>query len=74
MMKLKSVQGHPGLARDPVSGAIININSNEIDRAKKVKKASQNSQKRIDKLEQDIGEIKSILLKMLEEKHGDHTN
>ena len=31
-------------------------------------------EKRIDKLEQDIGEIKSILLKMLEEKHGDHTN
>lgn len=74
MMRLKKVEGYPGLARDPISGAIVNINSNEITRAKKVKKASQNNQKRIDKLEQDIGEIKSILLKMLEEKHGDHTN
>jgi len=74
MASLIRVEGHPGLARDPVSGAIININNAEIERAKKIKKASQNNQKRIDKLEQDIGEIKSILLKMLEEKHGSNNN
>ena len=74
MIKLKRVEGYPGLARDPVSGAIININTAEIDRAKKIKRASKENQNRIDKLEQDIGEIKNILLKMLEEKHGTNSN
>lgn len=70
MMKLMRVEGYPGLARDPVSGAIVNINSKDIERAKKIKKTSQSEKQRIDKLEQDIGEIKGLLLKMLEEKHG----
>jgi len=73
-MKMLRVEGYPGLARDPVSGSIININKNEINRAKMAKKSSRDNQKRIDKLEQDIGEIKSILLQMLEEKHGSNNN
>lgn len=74
MMKLLRVEGHPGLARDRVSGAIVNINKTEIERAKKIKKSSRDNAKRIDKLEQDIGEIKSILLKMLEEKNGSNND
>jgi len=74
MSKLIRVEGHPGLARDPVSGAIVNINKSEIERARKRKAAARENSKRIDKLEQDIGEIKSILLQMLEEKNGNNNN
>lgn len=73
-MKLTRVEGYPHLARDKISGAIVNINRSEIDRAKKIKTTSQENQRRIDKIEEDIGEIKSILLKMLEEKHGNNGN
>lgn len=72
MTKLISVKGYPGLARDPVSGAIVNINRNEIDKAKKNKRNSLVQTQRIDKLEQDIGEIKGLLLRMLEEKDGNN--
>lgn len=71
-MKLTRVEGYPHLARDLRTGAIVNINIGEIDRAKKMKVASQNNQKRVDKIEQDIQEIKSLLMKIIEEKNGNH--
>lgn len=70
MSKLISVEGHPGLARDPVSGAIININKNEIQQARSRKLSLKEKEKRFDKLEEDVSEIKLLLMKLLEEKNG----
>ena len=74
MSKLIKVDGFPGLVRDPVSGAILNINKNQIDSARKGKAVVRKNQSKIEQLENDISDIKNILLKMLEEKNGSNTN
>lgn len=74
MSKLIKVKGLPDLARDPVSGAILNINKNQIESARKAKAVVRKNQSRIDQLENDISDIKNILLKMLEEKNGSNSN
>lgn len=73
-MSYMSVKGKPGLVRDKVSGAILNINSNEISAARKRKIALQtekakveNLQETVDSLKNDINEIKALLKKVLEE-------
>jgi len=70
MAKLINIEGHPGLARDPVSGDIVNINKSDIDRARSRKHALKEKEKRFDQLENDVSEIKSLLMKLLEEKNG----
>lgn len=74
MKQLIKVDGHPGLIRDPVSGAILNINKNEIATARKAKAVVRKNQSKIEQLENDISDIKNILLRMLEEKNGSNSN
>ena len=74
MSNLIKVDGHPGLVRDPVSGAILNINKNQIDTAKRTKAVVRKNQSKIEQLENDISDIKNILLRMLEEKNGSNSN
>ena len=57
-----------GLVEDPVSGAILNTDNAGLyayRRQKAVLEESRNSAKRIDKLENDIGEIKQMLQQLL---------
>lgn len=57
-----------GLVEDPVSGAILNINNAALEAYKKQKRvleASKDSTKRIDKLENDINDIKQMLQQLL---------
>ena len=70
MSKFANVKGHPGLVRDKSSGAILNINSNEVSLARKRKKAWKQEQERVDNLEKDINEIKTLLHKILEVTDG----
>lgn len=74
MSKLIKVDGFPDLVRDPVSGAILNINKNQIDNARKAKAVVRKNQSKIEQLENDISDIKNILLRMLEEKNGSNSN
>jgi hypothetical protein len=67
------VDGHSGLARDPKSGAIININSTDIEKAKLMKKkrreAAQNDEQlrtEVKTLQNEVSDIKIILNKILE--------
>ena len=59
------VQGHTGLVRDSKSGAIINMSSGgeqySLNRAKKKADAE-----RLDKVEQDVSEIKMMLQTLIE--------
>jgi hypothetical protein len=59
-MKIK-VDGFPDLAFDPRSGAVININKKEILQAKQRKSTRMAEKERINKLENDVSEIKSLL-------------
>jgi uncharacterized protein Yka (UPF0111/DUF47 family) len=57
-----------GLVEDPVSGAILNINNGALEaykRQKAVLENSKESQKRIDKIEDDIDDIKQMLQQLL---------
>lgn len=67
------VDGHPGFVRDRVSGAIININKQKIDQAKQVKRAKVQAAKRLDRLEDDMAEIKSMLQTLIKGRN-DQTN
>ena len=67
------VDGKPGLARDPNSGAILNINSDEIKAArarKRARKQEELKQKQlvedVETLKQDMSDIKNMLLTIKE--------
>jgi hypothetical protein len=69
-MKLIKVEGHPGLARDPNTGAILNINSTEISRIKELR-ANQRDLKKAEKeeinqLKSDVEQIKMMLSQIIE--------
>lgn len=63
MRKIK-VEGEPHLVRDMDSNAIINTNKSEYDRF--VEKSKQKN--KINKLEEELCEIKSLLKKLLKDK------
>lgn len=65
-MKMIEVEGHPGLARDPKTGAIVNTDTAEIERAKKIKMAKQNEKQKLKQLENDVHDIKAMLNTILE--------
>ena len=61
-------EGKPGWARDPKSGAVLNINSSEIEAARARKIAMKKEKKRqrqvyedVESLKQDMADIKSLL-------------
>tara|TARA_Y100000389_G_scaffold186606_1_gene207125 strand:+ start:760 stop:996 length:237 start_codon:yes stop_codon:yes gene_type:complete len=67
------VKDEPDLARDPESGAIININRSSIQKARDAKKrrlAVQSEEdklrNKVDALENDISDIKSLLSQLVE--------
>lgn len=66
--ELIAVKDEPDWARDKESGALININKSEIQNAREQKKRrlqqkkeEQNLKAKVDKLESDISDIKSLL-------------
>jgi hypothetical protein len=69
-MDLIKVEGHSGLARDKNNGAILNINSNEIDRIKELRRnqreLKKSQEQEINQLKSDVSEIKMMLSKLIE--------
>lgn len=81
MKKYLKVEGSLGLVRDPVSGAILNINNNEILKAKERKKLKQQEQEKasllaleVEDLKNDVNEIKNLLKKLLEVNNGNNAS
>lgn len=81
MAKYMKVEGNPNLVRDKVSGAILNINSNEIKQAQRRKKLWQEEKEKtetltseVDSLKQDVKEMKDLLRQILEVSNGNHHN
>jgi hypothetical protein len=74
MAKYVSVEGNPSLVRDKVSGAILNINSNEAQRARARKKSWVAEKEEVDQLKKDVHEIKSLLKQILEATNGDNNS
>lgn len=60
------VDGSSSLARDPKSGAIVNINKDEIKKAREAKEKRKNRDREFEDLKNEVGEIKELLNKLVE--------
>ena len=66
MIKLIPVEGNRSLARDSQTGAIVNINTQEIGEARDRKALKQKEKLRMLQLENDVADIKEMLTKLFE--------
>lgn len=58
-----------GLVKDPYSGAVLSVDNARLDAYKKQKQAMQMNSKnseRLDKVEQDLTEIKDMLMQLIQ--------
>lgn len=69
------VEGHDGLVRDPLSGAILNTNKGDYEnymQARNIAISRENEISRhaeeINNIKQDVSDIKEMLLKLLANK------
>ena len=60
------VKDHKNLYRDEKSGAIINTDTGEFNRYKKMKRFKDNQKEEIDRIKEDIEEIKYLLKQIVE--------
>ena len=59
------VENHKNLYRDEKSGAIINCDTYGYSQYKKMKALKNNERREIDKIKEDISEIKDLLKQLL---------
>lgn len=62
------VEGNSSLARDPVTGAIININTTEIAQARLRKAMRRQQQNEIEQLKNDMTQLKQLVAQLIEKK------
>ena len=72
MNKHVKVEGHNDLVRDRNSGAILNINRTAMTAARERKKLFNDRQQEIENIKKDVSDIKNILMKLVEDKHGNN--
>lgn len=66
------VEGHQGLVRDTTTGAILNVNKNEINAARQRKLKAKMHQEEVETLKLEVSEIKNILGQILEKLDGNN--
>ena len=71
-MAYLKVGGNNSLVRDTSTGAILNINKDEISAARRRKLERKQKEKEFEDLKNDVTEIKSMLQKLIEGKDGSH--
>ena len=69
-MQLKKVKDHSGLARDIQTGAIMNINKDDIAAARKRKLERRKKEQEFEDLKNEVGDIKNMLTKIIEKLDG----
>ena len=66
----KDVEGHSNLVRDTSTGAILNINKDEITPARKRKLERRKKEQEFEDLKNEVGDIKNMLTKIIEKLDG----
>jgi len=73
--KLIPVKDNPNLARDPNSGAILNVNRTSLAQAREAKRKRKEKEKqdqvlsqKVERMESEIGEIKALLVQLVEKE------
>jgi hypothetical protein len=64
-MRLAKVKGYPDLVKDLNSGAVINTNTAEINKARLLKEKRKADNDKLDFLAQEVRELKALLEKVL---------
>ena len=65
-MSLLKVKDHDGFYKDTSSGAVINKNNSDYQQYVETRDRLLSEKERLDSIESDINDIKSLLLKVLE--------
>ena len=65
-MEFKKVEGHSDLIRDLETNAVINTNKTAYQDYLKMREEKLKEKQRLDKLENEVGEIKSLLQKLVD--------
>ena len=68
-MKYTRVEGHWGYVKDE-NGAVLNMNKEEIEAAKKRKAQRLNQEKEISELKDEVSDIKKMLTQIVEKLNG----
>ena len=68
-MKYTRVEGHWGYVKDE-NGAVLNINKEEIEAAKKRKAQRLSQKKELSELKDEVGDIKKMLTQIVEKLNG----
>ena len=68
---MKLVRLGKDLVKDEETGAILNTNEPEIDKAKKVKEAKEVEKNEIEQLKDDVDELKDMMKQLLEKMNND---
>ena len=68
-MKYTRVEGHWGYVKDE-NGAVLNMNKEEIEAAKKRKAQRLNQEKEISELKNEVSDIKKMLTQIVEKLNG----
>lgn len=66
MSKFIKVENQHDLVRDKTTGAILNINNDELERARARKQARRQRDSEINQLKNDVAQIKDMLSKIAE--------
>ncbi len=69
-MSYNKVDGHPDLIKHSQTGIVLNTNKREIEAARTRKKLWKQKQEQVDKLQEDVGELKQMMKTILEKLDG----
>lgn len=70
-MSRKAIKGSSDYFKDEKSGAILFINRREVQRQKEKLRAMKEERQRVESLESEVAELKSLITQLLENnKHG----
>lgn len=69
-MKYLKVEGNSNLVRDTSTGAILNINKDEISAARKRKLERKQKEQEFENLKDEVGDIKKMLTQIIEKLDG----
>lgn len=69
--ELNKVTNEPHLRKDVATGAVINVSSDEYDKYVKRKQMSREESTRIESLESELTEVKSMLRSVLDRLSND---
>jgi len=67
-MSFDKIKGDTSFVRDTTTGAVLNINSNELDQARERKTLRKQKEQEFENLKNEVSEIKELLLKLVEKQ------